>query len=177
MTGRHYLMTFSSWLIHPARLHLAVRLDSALYVLEESSACEVICQALTLWTTHVHPTLLPLRFGAFRQDQPDCLLLACIQFELNAVGEVIFNLEPDGTLISGDIQVLDCDRPIIVPDRLKQELFCPMGYGTGSGAEMNSPQGFTGLQELTGLGGPPAPAGLIGTAIASGTGAVLVKEK
>ena len=124
--------------------------DSGPLILNEETACETIRQALAHWTTRVHPQLHPASFGPHRPDQPDCLLLACIEIELDALGNLIYSLAPDGTLAPGDVQVDDCDRPVLVPDRLKQELFCIMAGGKGA----------TGATGPAGDPGPPVPPAL-----------------
>lgn len=137
---------------------------SGRFVLSEDTACETIRQALALWSTRVHPTLLP--HGGFRphsHEQPDCLLLACIEFQLNAAGEVIFSLAPDGTLLPGDIVVEDCDRPILLPDRLKQEMFCLLEGNAAGGGGLSGAIGPTGPTGPTGSSGPTGPTGVTGS--------------
>jgi hypothetical protein len=70
--------------------------------LDESSAREILRKALTLWITEVCPRL--------EAAGDDSILLACIHFEVGADGNVLFN----------SVEVDDCDRPILVLDRLKQ---------------------------------------------------------
>ncbi|MGH2461021.1 MAG: hypothetical protein ACRDIY_19360, partial [Chloroflexota bacterium] len=122
----------------------------------EPTACDTIRQALVLWTTLVCP-----RFDPCTQD---CLLLACIHFSTDASGHLIVGVDPLGNLLPGSIDVADCDRPILVPDRLKQELFCLIGGGTGSagGPGPIEPTGPAGDPGATGATGPTGPAGAIG---------------
>lgn len=144
--------------------------DQAPFILEEGTACETLRQALALWTTRVHPTLHPAGFGPYSQKQLDCLLLACISFDIDATGHVLFSLQPDGTLTPGEIVVETCDRPVLVPDRLKQELFCELGKGGGTIGLQGpaGPQGPMGPIGPTGPVGPTGPTGATGATGADG---------
>ncbi len=125
--------------------------------LPEGIACHTIHQALTIWATEVCPRLKP--------SGDDCLLLACVHFEVDAGGNVIINVDPQGNLLPDSVWVDDCDRPVLVPDRLKQELFCligaaqvgPPGPAGPSGAP--GPTGPAGPKGATGATGPAGPVG------------------
>jgi competence ComEA-like helix-hairpin-helix protein len=80
--------------------------ESAPILLHADTACETMRQVLTIWATEVCPLLPTL-------DEGDCVLLACIDFNLIS-----------GVLDVDSVVVNDCDRPILVPERLLQELFC-----------------------------------------------------
>jgi competence ComEA-like helix-hairpin-helix protein len=97
--------------------------DAGPFYLHKETASETIRQLLTLWITRAHPQLYPAVFGPHRQDQADCLLLACLDVELDAQGNLVFVLDAEGALLPGDVQVDDCDRPVLAPNRLKQEFF------------------------------------------------------
>jgi hypothetical protein len=84
------------------------------------TACETIRQALTIWITEVCPHLQP----PSAPGAEDCILLACIHFDVDASGRLSFALDAQGNLVPGSVEVDDCVRPVLVPDRLKQELFC-----------------------------------------------------
>ena len=80
--------------------------DEVSFLLYEATACETIQTLLTIWATEVCPRLDPAG--------DDCILLACLQFELDGLG----NLD------EATLTIDNCDRPILVPSRLQQELFC-----------------------------------------------------
>jgi hypothetical protein len=77
------------------------------------TACETIRRALTIWTTDVCPRLHPTP----APGASDCILLGCIHFDVDAAGN----------LVPGSVAVEDCERPVLVSDRVKQELFCLIG--------------------------------------------------
>jgi hypothetical protein len=89
-----------------------------------------------VWVTEVCPRFEPTS---------DCILLAAIHFDVDAAGALLV----DSVAIDNDA------RPVLVPDRLKQELFCLLGDQSG-GAGVAGPAGPAGPQ------GPPGPAGLQG---------------
>lgn len=77
------------------------------FVLPAATACTTLEEALTIWVTEICP-----RYHA--AVGADCILLACIAVELDANNRLVVDsavLEP-------------CDRPILVPSRLQQELLC-----------------------------------------------------
>ncbi|HEV2761721.1 MAG TPA: hypothetical protein VGV38_01905, partial [Pyrinomonadaceae bacterium] len=76
--------------------------------LARATACDTMRTALTIWVTEVCPCIRP------QTAEDDCILLACVRFDLNSSGE----------LVNTSVVVSDCERPVLVPDRLKQELFC-----------------------------------------------------
>ena len=98
---------------------LASPLEAERFRLAEQTACETIRQALVIWVTEVCPRIQP----DLKQDTNDCILLARIEFSTNA----------NGDLIPGSIHIADDERPVLVSDRLKQELFCLMGRGETGG--------------------------------------------
>jgi hypothetical protein len=75
--------------------------------------CDTIQQALVIWATEVCP-----RFPA-----ADCIQLAAIDFDVDAGGAVV----------AGSVVVVDSDRPVLVPTRLSQELFCLLDREGGVG--------------------------------------------
>jgi competence ComEA-like helix-hairpin-helix protein len=94
--------------------------DMGPFRLLASTACDTIRQALVVWATEVCPRLhAPLKPG-----EKDCILLACVDFDVDVNGELDFSLDPEGNLLPGSVAVDNCTRPVLVPDRLKQELFC-----------------------------------------------------
>lgn len=103
------------------------------------TACETIREALAVWTTEVCPTLRP------SDDSEDCVLLACIQLDLDG----------SGALINTSVEVDNCERPVLVPDRLKQELFC---INSGKQGPIG-PEGPRGPEGQRGADGSPG-AGL-----------------
>jgi hypothetical protein len=71
-----------------------------------AAACDTLRRALTVWTTEIQPGL---------QETADaCLLLASIDFEIDT----------DGRLVPNCARLDDATRPLLVPTRLQQELFC-----------------------------------------------------
>jgi len=72
----------------------------------QETACETIQEALVIWATEICPQLTPA--------DEECILLACIDFDVDLGGRVL----PD------TVVVRNCDRPVLVPTRLQQELFC-----------------------------------------------------
>jgi hypothetical protein len=102
------------------------------------TACATIHEVLTVWATEICP-----RFGGTEEG---CILLACVEFDANG-----------GVALSG-VDVDDCDRPVLVPTRLQQELLCLLGTGGGGG----------GMQGATGPQGPTGPAGEAGATGATG---------
>jgi hypothetical protein len=104
-----------------------------------STLCETMREALAVWVTEVCP-----RFEA----SSDCILLAAIHFEVDAAG----------ALLVDSVEIDNDARPVLVPDRLKQELFCLLG-GQGSAAGVTGPAGPA---------GPPGPAGPTGPQGATG---------
>jgi hypothetical protein len=83
----------------------------ATLTLNADTACDTIRQALTIWATQACPSL----------DGERCLLLSCVNFELSA----------DLKLVPESVVVDDCVRPVLVPTRLQQELFCLIGRRGG----------------------------------------------
>lgn len=90
--------------------------DGPIY-LHEAAACATIQQALAIWVTEVCPRYAP-------PENEDCILLACIAFDV----------DEGGALIPGSVQVDNCQRPLLIPTRLQQELFCLIGGGQDHGA-------------------------------------------
>ena len=84
-----------------------------------STLCETMREALAVWVTEVCP-----RFDG----RSDCILLAAIHFDVDAAGALLV----DSVAIDNDA------RPVLVPDRLKQELFCLLG-GQGGMAGLSGP--------------------------------------
>ncbi|MBN1978229.1 MAG: hypothetical protein JW918_12605 [Anaerolineae bacterium] len=126
--------------------------DMIPFQLPASTACDTIRQALVVWVTEVCPRLhAPLKPG-----EKDCILLACIDFDVDVNGELDYSLDPEGDLLPGSVEVDSCTRPVLVPDRLKQELFCFGGAGGGVGP--TGPQGPIGPMGPAGPAGPPGPA-------------------
>jgi len=116
-----------------------------------STLCETLREALTVWVTEVCPRFEPTS---------DCILLAAIHFDVDAAG----------SLLVDSVEIDNDARPVLVPDRLKQELFCLLG-GQGGGAGVTGPAGPagppgpagpTGPQGATGPAGPSGPQGETG---------------
>lgn len=124
--------------------------DTGRFHLSEATACDTIREALTIWVTEVCPHMD--RHLAECQKDDDCILLACVHFRLDGAG----------LLVAGSVRVEDCERPVIVSDRLKQELFCISGRGaTGPTGPQGSqgPQGPQGSRGPQGSQGPSGPQG------------------
>ncbi len=130
-----------------------------------STLCETMREALAVWVTEVCP-----RF----EGRSDCVLLAAIHFDVDAAGAlVVDSVEIDGG-----------NRPVLVSDRLKQELFCLLGGQGGAGGVAgppgpagpqgppgpSGPVGATGPEGLPGPAGPAGPQGETGPAGPSGAG-------
>jgi hypothetical protein len=97
-----------------------------------ATACDTLRQALTIWVTEVCPRITP----KLQPTEEDCILLACIHFDIDANGNLSFQVDAQGDLVPGSVEVDDCARPVLVPDRLKQELFCRIGReGTASASD------------------------------------------
>jgi hypothetical protein len=103
------------------------------------TACETIREALAVWTTEVCPTLEPA------EGSDDCVMLACVRLELDG----------SGALINSSVEVNNCERPVLVPDRLKQELFC---INSGKQGPMG-PEGQRGPAGERGADGAPGAPG------------------
>ena len=73
--------------------------------------------------TEVSPRLAP------DPCDDDCILLACVRVTLDALGNLDFATDANGDLLPGSVLVEDCDRPILVPTSLQQELFCLLNGG------------------------------------------------
>lgn len=80
----------------------------------QETACDTIREALVMWVTGVCPRL--------QKDPGDCILLACVDFQVDIGGRVL----------PLTIEVDNCERPVLLPTRLQQELFCLLG-NTGVG--------------------------------------------
>ncbi|MCO6435107.1 hypothetical protein, partial [Nitrosomonas nitrosa] len=104
-----------------ASLPLTSLPDDAPIRLLESSACDTLRQALKIWVTVICPRL---------DKETDCVLLAAIEFSTDATDQLIINLDEQNALIPGTVTIDESERPIMVPDRLKQELFCLFGGRT-----------------------------------------------
>jgi len=109
-----------------------------------SSLCETLREALTVWATQVCPRFEPTG---------DCILLAAIHFDVDAAG----------ALLVDSVEIDNDARPVLIPDRLKQELFCLIG-GQGGGAGAPGPAGPPGPQGEAGPAGPAGPQGEAGPA-------------
>jgi hypothetical protein len=103
------------------------------------TACETIREALAVWTTEICPTLRPA------EGSDDCVMLACVRLELDG----------SGALINTSVEVDNCERPVVVPDRLKQELFC---INSGKQGPMG-PEGPRGPEGARGADGAPGAPG------------------
>ncbi len=115
-----------------------------------STLCETMREALAVWVTEVCPRFEPTS---------DCILLAAIRFDVDAAG----------ALVVDSVEIDNDARPVLVPDRLKQELFCLLGgQGGGTGPAgptgPQGPAGPTGPQGETGPVGPVGPTGPTGPA-------------
>jgi len=132
------------------------------YRLDEATACATIHEALAVWATEICPRLEK------PTGEEGCILLACIDLEVDAAGELVFAVDTEGELLPGSVVVDNCVRPVLVSDRLKQELFCLIGQGSpGGGGGLSGPRGpdgVTGPPGLQGLIGPAGPQGLVGPA-------------
>ncbi len=84
--------------------------DGGPIYLHDDTACATIQQVLAIWVTEVCPRFAP-------PDGEDCILLACVEFDV----------DEGGGLLRDSVTVSDCERPLIIPTRLQQELFCLMG--------------------------------------------------
>ena len=104
--------------------------------LPELTAAETIREALAVWITEVCPTLWP------GDQADDCVLLSCVHFELDG----------DSNLVTSSVEVENCERPVLVPDRLKQELFF---INTGK----QGPRGPEGPRGRDGVDGAPGTPG------------------
>ncbi|SEQ07054.1 hypothetical protein [Nitrosomonas ureae] len=94
--------------------------EGATIRLLEDTACTTLRQVLNIWVTEVCPRLtLP--------SVEDCLLLADIGFNVDASGNLIVNLDAQGRLMPGTVTIDESERPVLISDRVKQELFCLIG--------------------------------------------------
>lgn len=121
--------------------------------LSAATACDTIREALAIWVTQVCPRLGP--------PAEDCLLLACLHFAVDATGNLIVSLDSQGNLAPGVVTVENCQRPVVVPDRLTQELFCLL-FGRAQHSDPSGPPGPMGPQGPVGPPGPPGPPGAPG---------------
>ncbi len=128
-------------------------------LLSASTACETIRRALAIWVTEVYPAFHPASFGEYRAETPECILLDCIHFYLDS----------DGNLILESVVIEPCDRPVLVPDRLKQELFCMIG---GAQEGQTGPAGTTGPMGASGPTGPSGATGASGPTGPTGVGSI-----
>lgn len=87
----------------------------------DGTASETLRRALTVWVTEVCPRL---------SSKEDCVLLAAIDFNIDGTGNLIVNVDQDGELVPGTVTIDESERPVLIPDRLKQELFCLFGART-----------------------------------------------
>lgn len=131
--------------------------DTGLFQLSEATACDTIREALTIWVTEVCPHMQ--RHLADCQKDDDCILVACLHFELDGAG----------LLVASSVSAEDCERPVIVSDRLKQELFCLSGRRGPTGpAGPTGATGATGVAGATGAPGAPGATGATGRTGATG---------
>ncbi len=107
-----------------------------------STLCETLREALAIWVTEVCP-----RIGS----NSDCILLAAIRFDVDAAG----------ALLVDSVEIDGGNRPVLVSDRLKQELFCLLG-GQGGLVGVTGPAGPAGPTGPEGPVGPTGPAGADG---------------
>ncbi|HEX8281815.1 MAG TPA: hypothetical protein VF588_00435, partial [Pyrinomonadaceae bacterium] len=128
--------------------------DMGKFRLNEATACDTIREALAVWATEVCPHVNGHLLSCKEDD--DCLLLACVHFDLDDAG----------VLDIDSVRVENCERPIIVSDRLKQELFCISGRRGETGA--TGPAGPTGATGATGATGTAGPRGATGATGATG---------
>jgi hypothetical protein len=140
--------------------------DTSPIQLYESSACEAVNTALAVWATEVCPRLREADSGT---TPDDCILLACLDVEVDEAGNLVFAVDSEGTLVPGSVGVDHCTRPVLVSSRLQQELFCQSISGAGSAG----PPGETGPAGPAGPAGPPGETGPAGPAGPSGSGGVL----
>ena len=104
----------------PVESPLASPPESGEILLWQETACDTIQQALVLWATEVCPRL---------QDTDEtCILLGCIDFQVDLGGRVL----------PATVEVSDCDRPVLVPTRLQQELFCLLNGEAVEGVEAHA---------------------------------------
>ena len=87
------------------------------------SATDTLEEALRIWVTVVCPRLETIG--------DDSLLLAALNFSVDATGHVLLSLDPQGHLLPASIFIDERQRPVLVSDRLKQELFTLIGQGSG----------------------------------------------
>ena len=132
--------------------------------LEPSTACQTIDRALMIWATEVCPTLESHcdDCAATGSLEDDCLLLARLDFAVDAGNRPIFSVDAAGALVPGDIVVDDSERPVLIPTQLLQELFCLLRQQVISGQGGIGPQGATGPTGATGPVGATGPAGATG---------------
>jgi hypothetical protein len=104
------------------------------------TACDTVQQSLVIWVTEVCPQL--------EGTEEACLLLGCVDFDVDAGGAVL----------PGSVVISDCERPVLVPTRLQQELFCLLEGGVGATGP-TGPTGATGPTGPTGATGPTGPRG------------------
>ena len=71
-----------------------------------ATACDTLRRALSIWIKMIQPRL--------QETTEGCLLLASVDF----------NTDTDGNLMPGSVSLDDSARPLLVPGRLQQELFC-----------------------------------------------------
>ena len=117
-------------------------------LLLEATACDTMRRVLNVWVTEVCPR--------FQPSSEDCITLAAIRFDVDA----------DGDLIPASVEIDSSIRPVLVPDRLKQELFCVMGQEGPAGP--TGPTGADGADGADGATGPTGPTGTDGADGATG---------
>jgi hypothetical protein len=86
----------------------------------EKTASVTWRRALNIWVTEVYPNILNAAHLISKENAEDCLLLAAINFNLNATGNLVLET----------VTIDESERPVLVSDRLKQELFCLIGGRT-----------------------------------------------
>jgi hypothetical protein len=135
--------------------------DTSPIQLYESSACEAVNTALAVWATEVCPRLREADSGT---TPDDCILLACLDVEVDEAGNLVFAVDSEGTLVPGSVGVDHCTRPVLVSSRLQQELFCQSISGAGSAGPPGEtgPAGPAGPPGETGPAGPPGETGPAG---------------
>jgi hypothetical protein len=112
--------------------------------LARETACATIRDVLAIWATEICPR--------FDDPREPCILLACINFSIGIGGRVV----------PSTVEIASCDRPILVPTRLQQELFYLLGLGGGGGEGAAGATGPAGPQGATGPAGPSGPQGATG---------------
>jgi len=97
--------------------------------LARATAEATIREALTIWVTEVCPSVRPMHEPnpLLAPAADDCLLLAAIDFTVDARGQIVLAFDSLGQVQPGVIVIDETQRPVLVPSRLLQEVLVGAG--------------------------------------------------